>query len=87
MWRTCQRFTSEGRPAAGTVAASGEIVFVQRSQAQLNLNGAVQEATAVSTWKLRVTGDKLEGTVDRTIEGMNMPAAGPQPVTGSRVKG
>ncbi|MGE0441567.1 MAG: hypothetical protein AB7S39_13865 [Gemmatimonadales bacterium] len=77
------------RPDArmAALAGSGEVTFVQRSTAQLNLNGAAQEATAVSTWKLTVAGDKLQGTVDRRIEGMDMPTAGPQPVSGSRAKG
>lgn len=77
------------RPDArlATLAKAGEITFVQRSTAQLNMNGTMQEATAVSIWKLTATGDRLAGTVDRSIEGMNMPTAGPQPVSGSRVKG
>jgi hypothetical protein len=67
-------------------SVSGDVTFVNRSQVTLNVNGAEQRATSVATWKLGVENDKLEGTVDRTLEGVNGPAIGPQPVTGTRVK-
>ena len=48
----------EGQPPRPDVrlaakAGPGDAVFVQRSKAQLNINGAMQEATAISTWTLR----------------------------------
>jgi hypothetical protein len=73
------------RMAART--AAGEMTFVQRSPAQVNMNGEVREATGVSTWTLRVAGDALSGTVARRIEGLEgvqLPEQPAQPVTGQR---
>lgn len=67
-------------------SVSGDVTFVSRSQVTLNMNGAEQRATSVATWKLGAVNDKLEGTVDRKLEGVDAPAIGPQPVTGTRVK-
>ena len=55
----------------------------------MNMNGQESKATVVSTWKLTVRGDSLDGTVARTIEGFDMAGGDqpPQPVTGSRKKG
>ncbi len=83
---------AEGQPPRPDVrlaanAGAGDAVFVQRSKAQLNINGAMQEATAITTWSLRAKGDQLEGEVDRKIEGADAPSPGPQPVTGTRIKG
>ena len=77
------------RPAVrlATKAGAGDAVFVQRSKVRINLNGAEQEATATSTWTLIAKGDQLGGNIDRTIEGGDGPSAGPQPLSGSRVKG
>lgn len=41
---------------------------------------------AVSTWILHVTGETLDGTVETTIEGMEMGLQEPMPVTGTRQK-
>lgn len=68
-------------------AGSGDAVFIQRGVATLNINGAEQKATSVSTWTLRAKGDQLEGTLERTIEGVDAHSPGPRPVTGSRLKG
>jgi hypothetical protein len=81
----------EGSPAGQPVrfaakATEGTVVFTQHATVRLNINGAEQKATSVSTWTLTANGDRLEGTVDRKVEGFDMPAAGPQPVTGAREK-
>ncbi|MFN0180176.1 MAG: hypothetical protein ACKVZ0_15355 [Gemmatimonadales bacterium] len=75
------------RPDArlATKAGPGDVVFIHRSTARININGNEREATSISTWTLSVMGDKLEGTVTRQVEGMDAPSAGPQPVTGTRV--
>jgi hypothetical protein len=73
------------RMAART--AAGEMTFVQRSQAQVDMNGETREATSVSTWVLRADGDALTGTVQRRLEGLEgvqMPNQPAQPVTGRR---
>jgi hypothetical protein len=67
--------------------AAGEVTFVQRSPAQVNMNGEVREATGVSTWVLRADGDALQGTVQRRLEGLEgvqLPDQPAQPVTGRR---
>jgi hypothetical protein len=67
-------------------ASTGETVFISRTTATLNINGAESEATAVSTWRLRASGDSLSGTVERRLEGVDVPPQGPGPVTGRRRK-
>jgi len=69
---------------AGVATGAGETTFVSRSEARLNINGEVQKATVVSSWKLGVTGDSLAGTVERKIDGFDMGNSGPQPVSGVR---
>jgi hypothetical protein len=69
-----------GKPAGGSVS------LVARSVATLNLGGNLREAVSISTWALKATGDSLTGTLDRRMEGMNLPTGGPQPVKGSRKK-
>jgi hypothetical protein len=68
-------------------ATAGDVTFVTHSQVTLNINGSEQKATSVATWVLRVNGERLEGTVDRKVEGMEAHAAGPQPITGTRASG
>lgn len=75
----------ESRMAAKTGA--GTVVFVQRGAARLNINGEQKEVTSISTWTLTAKGDALDGTLERRIEGMDTPTRGPQPVTGTRVRG
>ncbi len=72
------------RFAAAKVAGNA-VTFVQRSEARLNANGEERTAWMVSTWALTVTGDALNGTVNREIEGGMGPGMPPQPVTGTRV--
>ena len=66
-------------------AASGNVAFVSRSPVTVNINGAEQQGVAVATWTLGATGDQLEGTVDRKLEGVDGPPLQPQPVTGKRL--
>lgn len=77
------------RPESRLAAASGagKVTFVSRGQASVNMNGEVKEVTSISTWILSANGDALEGTVERRLEGMDTPSRGPQPVSGSRIKG
>jgi hypothetical protein len=75
----------ESRLAAPTGA--GTVVFLQRGTARVNNNGEEKEVTSISTWTLTATGDALEGTVERRLEGMDVPSRGPQPVSGTRLKG
>jgi len=74
----------ESRLTAPTGA--GKIVFVSKGKAQINANGDVREVTSISTWTLTANGDALEGTVERKLEGMDMPSRGPGPVSGTRTK-
>jgi hypothetical protein len=64
----------------------GEAVLVSRTKATINMNGATEEAVAVSTWKLQAKGDSLSGTVERKLEGHDMGSQEPRPVTGTRKK-
>ena len=77
------------RPESRLAAPSGagKVVFVSKGKAHVNANGEEKEVTSISTWTLTATGDKLEGTVERKLEGMDAPSRGPQPVSGSRIKG
>jgi hypothetical protein len=62
-------------------------VFVSEGQATVRRNGTQLEVTVVSTWKLAVTGDSLVGTVERRLEGIDVPDQGAQPVKGKRREG
>ena len=77
------------RPESRLTAATGagRIVFISKGKAQVNANGDVKDVTSISTWILSATGDALTGTVERKIEGMDAPSRGPQPVSGTRIKG
>lgn len=66
---------------------AGKAVFVQKGKANVNMNGESKEVTSISTWTLTANGDTLEGTVERRLEGMDAPSRGPQPVSGTRIKG
>ena len=79
------------RPASRMTAldTSGDVVFVLRSTATVNINGESHEATGVSTYTFKVNGDRLDGTVTRSIEGIEgieLPPQPPQPVTGVKTK-
>jgi hypothetical protein len=84
----------EGRPTRpparmAALNKSGDLVFVSRSTATLNINGEAREGTGVSTYTLKVNGDNLEGTVQRRIEGVEgvqLPDQPAQPLTGKRTK-
>lgn len=68
---------------------TGEVTFVTRGSATLNLNGESRQATSVSTYVLRANGDTLEGTIERRLEGVDDLPLAPQPaqpVTGVRTK-
>ena len=68
-------------------SGSGKVVFISSGKAQVNTNGEVKEVTSISTWTLTANGDELSGTVERRIEGLDAPSRGPQPVSGTRIKG
>lgn len=81
----------EGMPARPPVrfaakAGPGAVEFIHRSSAHININGNEQDAVSISTWSLSATGDALTGSVSRRVEGFEMPSAGPQPVSGTRVR-
>jgi hypothetical protein len=59
---------------------------VDASTATLNTNGEESTRKAVSTYRFEVDGDTLKGTIDRTIEGLDVTMGGPQPITGKRAK-
>ncbi len=59
--------------------------FVQTGQARMNANGEESTVTSISTWDLKADGAALSGTLARRLEGVDMPNAGPQPVTGKRM--
>jgi hypothetical protein len=67
-------------------AGTGPVVFTHRGTARVNRNGEESEVTSISTWSLGAKGDTLEGTVERRIEGIDVPAGGPGSVSGTRVK-
>ena len=74
------------RPALRLAASvtQADPVFQTRSTATLNRGGVESTATVVSTWILKAAGDRLEGTVERRLEGNDAPSQGPQPVKGKR---
>jgi hypothetical protein len=72
-----------------TALKAGEVIFVSRGTATLSMNGESREAVSVSTYTFRVNGDALDGTMARAlegVEGVQLPAQPPQPVTGVRKK-
>jgi hypothetical protein len=84
----------EGQPTRppvrmASVATAGEVTFVTRGTATLNMGGESRQATSVSTYVLRANGDTLEGTIERRLEGVDDLPLAPQPaqpVTGTRIK-
>jgi hypothetical protein len=74
-------------PAVMRGAARGsEAVFNHTTTAQLNMNGEVRNADAITTWTFRVAGDLLEGTMRREITGLMLQVPmEPSPVKGKRV--
>jgi hypothetical protein len=67
-------------------AGAHPVVFIHRGTARVNRNGEESEVTSISTWSLGAKGNTLEGTVERRIEGVDVPTGGPRPVSGTRVK-
>lgn len=76
------------RPPARMTAprAATEAAFVSRTKATINVNGDERETTAVSTWKLAVTGDSIAGTVDRRLEDVTIATMPTTTVSGTRKK-
>ena len=71
------------------LAKAGDLVFVSRSSARVNINGETREGTGVATYNFKVNGDTLEGTVTRSlegIEGVELPPQPAQPLKGTRTK-
>jgi hypothetical protein len=77
------------RPAARVAAkvVAGPVTFATQSEAKMVMNGEEMTRTAYITYVFDVSGDTLKGTVERRIEGVNIMAGGPQPITGTRGKG
>jgi hypothetical protein len=75
------------RPPARVAArrADGPVQFVVRSRAKVNVNGDETEREATSTYTLTARGDVLEGSVERSVEGLEMMPAAPGAFTGRRV--
>lgn len=78
-----------GRPARPPLRLAGRsgaapVRFLSEGKATLSQNGADREATVHTTWTLSVAGDSLSGTLERVIEGVDMPSTGPQTIRGSR---
>ncbi len=69
------------------MAGAAKTILVSRSKATLMRNGVQSEATVLMTWTLWQSGDGLEGTLERWVEGEEDGGTGPQPVTGKRVQG
>jgi hypothetical protein len=76
------------RPPTRLAAKLGAtpVVFVVTSQATINANGVESVRSVQSTYTIAASGDTVQGTVERYIEGEEMPMAGPQPFSGKRVK-
>jgi hypothetical protein len=68
------------------VPGSGDVVFVMRDPVTLTIGGTERQVTAVSTWIFRPDGDALQGSLERRMEGTNVPSHGPQALTGSRAR-
>ena len=66
--------------------ANGQAVFVQKQTVQLNMDGEMHSAEAITTWTLQATGDALTGGIAREIPSMPMPPRDPSPVKGTRIK-
>ena len=65
-------------------AGNGTKTFVQRSEATMEMGSGTETRTATSTWILTARGDALSGTVERAIEGLDLPLGGAIPVKGTR---
>jgi len=76
------------RPASRLAArlAPQPVVFVQSTQATVNVNGSESTRRVTSTFNLTASGDSLHGTVDRRVQGEDGMSAGPLPLAGARAK-
>lgn len=81
----------EGQPTRPPLHLSGlnkgdSSVFVSKSSGMVNINGEQHPVTSTTTWILAAHGEKLEGSLDRKIAGLDAPAPsqGPQKLTGTR---
>ncbi|MEZ4379015.1 MAG: hypothetical protein R3B35_12105 [Gemmatimonadales bacterium] len=63
---------------------AGTKTFVQRSEATMESGSGTETRTATSTWILTASGDALSGTVERAIEGLDLPLGGALPVRATR---
>jgi len=77
------------RPASRLAAklAAGKVVFTDKREATVSMNGEEQKVMSTSTFTFDPSGDVLAGTVSREIQGMGgMGGMGAQPITGARIK-
>ena len=66
---------------------NGQVGFESRSQAHINENGQESVREVVAKWTISAHDDSLDGTVARTMSGMDgFPGSEPQPVKGTRIK-
>ena len=65
---------------------TGAVVFVMRDVVTLNVQGTERQVTAVGTWTLNPSGDRLSGSLERRLDIAGAPTPGPQPLTGRRVR-
>lgn len=72
------------RRLAAKAVGGSEATFISVGKGRIERDGEVREVTSIGTWKLKVAGDSLSGTQENRLEGIEMPSAGPQPVTGVR---
>ncbi len=70
-----------------TRRVDGKVSFVQRTTLRMNRDGEETSPPATITWQLEVSGDAISGTIERKIEGMEMPGGPPATLKGTRVKG
>ena len=63
-----------------------ETVFVARDSVTLTTPSGARPMIAVSTWILKVSGDRLSGSLQRRLEGAGGPDVGPQPLSGQRLE-
>ncbi len=68
---------------AGLVGRASTVLGSRRDGA-INLHGEERPILVVSTWRLTAQRDSLTGTVERRVEGFDVPDQGAQPVKGAR---
>ncbi len=65
----------------------GKMTFVQRTTLRMNRDGEESSHPATITWQFEVSGDAISGTIERKVEGMEMPGGAPATLKGTRAKG